>query len=164
MSRSTHNAQSWDSDESSEVSDYVLTHLSKTRPGFQKRRPANPAAIQTEIKLMKSIRSTFAMLSIALAGLTTTQAQDRDVSPFPVAQICFQLGVLWGELASDGVVGGRGQSLKSIQQPPAGWEPLKARQAFPFEAPIDRRSSILLRSMLRCLVPSGSNIQAHSIT
>jgi tetratricopeptide (TPR) repeat protein len=25
----------------------------------------------------------------------------RDVSPFPVARICFQLGVLWGELASE---------------------------------------------------------------
>jgi tetratricopeptide (TPR) repeat protein len=25
----------------------------------------------------------------------------RDVSPFPIAQVCFQLGVLWGELASE---------------------------------------------------------------
>jgi tetratricopeptide (TPR) repeat protein len=25
----------------------------------------------------------------------------RDVSPFPVARVCFQLGVLWGELASE---------------------------------------------------------------
>jgi hypothetical protein len=53
----------------------------------------------------------FVALGSLLADLRDFDAADRaykqalrayrDVSPFPVAQVCFQLGVLWGELAPE---------------------------------------------------------------